>query len=1027
MQIQIHYNIKILILALILTFNYSFVANVDATGETNYKSTKSFSKLLKSSDPWVDSVYNSLSLDERIAQLFMVKAYSNKGNKWSAHARETMELVKKYKVGGLIFFQGGPGRQAVLTNYYQNAAQVPLMIAIDGEWGLGMRLDSTISYPRQMMLGAIQDEELIYEMGVEIGHQCRRIGINVNFAPVVDINNNPLNPVINNRSFGESKYNVARKGIQYMLGLQNQGVLTTAKHFPGHGDTETDSHKDLPILKHSRKRLDTLELYPFRQMIANGVTGIMVGHLHIPSLDDRDNSASTISPKIATLLLKKQLKFRGLVFTDALNMQGVSKFTEPGELEVKALLAGNDVLLYPTDVPLAIEKIKLAIAKGEIKTSVINDRCRRILTAKKWLGLDTLTPVKVDSINEDINSEYANNLNRRLIENSLTVIQNNDNILPLKHLEQRNIACVVVGDTEINTFQQRVGNYAQVDNFNIAKDASSHEFDSLLKSLQKYNTVITAIVNTHQKPGTNFGITDSTISFLEKLVLQNHTILSHFANAYSVASLKSSEQFKSILLAYQDTPEIQDLAAQLIFGAIPAKGKLPVSINDRYRVGDGVLWDGSIRLKYADPYYVGMNAEMLHHNIDSIAQKAVAEGATPGCQILVARNNAVIFHKAYGHHTYAKQTKLEITDIYDLASITKIAASTTSLMQMYDQGKFQLDTILSAYLPELDTTNKGNLWIKDILTHQARFKSWIPFYLSIIKDYDNPEEKIISRWYSQMYPVKLGKACYLRNDYSFRDSILSNMQTDTFSIQVAKDLYINKFWRDTIFQKIRESDLEVKKEYKYSDLGFYYFRLVIERLSGLAFEDYTHSAIYAPLGAKTMGFLPLQRFDTMTIVPTEDDRIFRKQLLRGFVHDPGAAMLGGVSGHAGLFSDANDLAKLMQMFLNKGQYGGQQFIQPSTVDLFTSCPFCDEGNRRGYGFDKPNPDTSAVSSVAKSCSLLSFGHSGFTGTITWVDPKEDLIYIFLSNRICPETDNSKIYELDVRPSIHESIYKAIKK
>lgn len=1014
--------IKYFFILITISISYSFVSD-DKTLEEHI-AEKEFFHLQKESHDWVDSIFNSLSLDEKIAQLFMVQAYSNKGGISEPEAQNITQLVEKYKIGGLIFFQGGPAREAILTNYYQSKSKVPLMIAIDGEWGLGMRLDSTISYPRQMMLGAIQNEKLLFEMGVEIARQCQRTGIHINFAPVVDINNNPNNPVINSRSFGENKFNVARKGIQYMLGMQSMHLLTTAKHFPGHGDTDVDSHKDLPVIQHSIKRLDSLELYPFKQLFDNGLTGIMVAHLNIPALEPKANTASTLSHNIVTNILKKKMKFKGLIFTDALNMKGVSKYFAPGEVDLKALQAGNDVLLYPADVPVAIERIKKAINTGELKQSVIDERCKKILIAKKWMGLDTIKKIKVDSIYQDLNSEYAHNLNARLIENSLTLLENKNNTIPIGNLAKNNIAIVTIGQSQKSKFQTTCELYTKTNNFNIEREATIQEFNLLIEKLNDYNTIIIGLINTNERPSKNFGVTDNSISFIDSLSNKKNVVLAHFANPYSLAKFKNTNKLQALLLCYQDNEAIQHAAAQLIFGGIPALGKLPVSIGNIYKSGEGIIIPKAVRLKYSTPIDVGMNSQILNR-IDSIANNAIEQKATPGCQILVARNNTVIFNKSYGYHTYNKQINVTETDLYDLASITKILSSVNSIMYLYDNNKFKLDTTLSFYLPELDTTNKGKLWIKDILTHQARLKPWIPFYLSLIKDYDNPEEKIISKWYSDMYSVKLGKACYLRSDFQYRDSILSDSQTDTFTIEVAKNVYMNKFWIDTIFRKIRESDLEVKKEYKYSDLGYYYFKQIIEQQTGEPLENYVKNTFFEPLGAFNINYHPLKHYDINRIIPTEDDKIFRKQLLQGYVHDPGAAMLGGVGGHAGLFGNANDIAKIMQMYLNKGIYGDCNFFKPSTINLFTSCPFCDQNNRRGIGFDKPNPDTTAISSVAKSCSLESYGHSGFTGTLAWVDPKYNLIYIFLSNRIHPDTDNSIIYNLDVRPSIHQTIYDAI--
>ena len=327
---------------------------------------------------WVDSVYNRLTPRERIGQLFMVAAYSGGKN---FNEEKITQLVGAGQVGGLIFMQGGPARQALLTNKYQALAKVPLLLAMDAEWGLGMRLDSVQNYPRQMMLGATRDTVLMYRIGAAIAAQCRRLGVHVNFAPDIDVNNNPANPVINTRSFGENKYEVARMGIAYMRGLQNNGVMACAKHFPGHGNTNVDSHKDLPVISSSRASLDSLEFYPFRSLIRAGVQSAMVAHLEVPALEKEPKIPTTLSRNTITQVLKKELGFTGLVFTDALNMEGVAKYFAPGEVDLRAFVAGNDVLLFSQDVPAAIAKIEAAMKDGQVTDAMVETSVKKILTA----------------------------------------------------------------------------------------------------------------------------------------------------------------------------------------------------------------------------------------------------------------------------------------------------------------------------------------------------------------------------------------------------------------------------------------------------------------------------------------------------------------------------------------------------------------------------------------------------------------------------------------------------------------------
>ena len=940
---------------------------------------------------WVDSVFNSLRPDEKIAQLFMVAAYSNKGIE---HKEEIARLIKKYKIGGLIFFQGGPVRQANLTNYYQSISETPLMIAMDAEWGLGMRLDSTVSFPRQMTLGAIEDNKLIYEMGAEIAKQLKRLGVHINFAPVVDINNNPKNPVINSRSFGEDKENVSRKGFAYMAGLQDNRVLATAKHFPGHGDTDSDSHETLPTISHSKERLNAVEFYPFKQLIKSGLGGVMVAHLNIPSLDTIKNLPSTLSEKVVDGLLKKELGFDGLIFTDALNMKGVTNHFEPGEIEVKALIAGNDVLLYPENIPKAIRKIKRAVKNKEISWDEINKRCRKVLAAKRWFGLDKYKPIETNGLVEELNSVNSDLINRHLIESSLTLVKNDEKLLPIKSLDTLNIATVTIASVKSFTFQKTLGLYAKSEDFFISKNASVEEYNKLINDLSKYNLVIVGILSSDRRPSKKFGISENSIKFVEKLSSEKNVILDLFANPYALDYLKNHKKIKSIIVSYENSKLFKNISAQLIFGGIPALGRLPVSANNDFAVGSGIINYEKIRNKYSIPEEVNISSTKLA-KIDSIVFEAIENKATPGCQILISRQGTVIYNKSFGYFTYAKKHKVLNSDIYDLASITKIAATLPSLMKLYEQGKFDINESISKYLPFLDTTNKKDLLITDILTHQAQLTPWIPFYTETIEN-----EKL----YKQIY---------------------SKIKTKNFSVQVAENLYITESYKDSIYLKIAQSELWDKKEYKYSDLGFYLFYKIIEDITTQKLDEYVDSEFYKPLGANSLTYNPLRKFDRNKIAPTENDKVFRNQIIKGFVHDPGAAMLGGVCGHAGLFSNANDIAKLMQMYLNNGTYGGVKYFENETIALFTKCMFCKEGNRRALGFDKPEMDFSKDGPTFQGVSAESFGHSGFTGTLVWADPEKQIVYVFLSNRIYPDADNRELIITNVRTRIQEAIYDAI--
>ncbi len=947
---------------------------------------------LSHSTTWADSIMTTLSEKERIAQLFMVAAYSNKGED---HKQQITNLVQQYKIGGVMFLQGGPVRQAQLTNYYQSKSKTPLMIAIDGEWGVAMRLDSSLRFPWQMTLGAIEDEKLIYEMGVEVARQCKLLGIHINFAPVVDVNSNPENPIINNRSFGENPQKVGRMGVAYMKGMQDNNVLACAKHFPGHGDTDSDSHKTLPTVNQLKQQLEQVELLPFKMLIENGLGSVMVAHLHIPSLDATKDLAVSLSPKVVNGLLKKEMGFTGLAITDALNMKGVSQFYAPGEVDLKALLAGNDVLLFAEDVPKAIEEIQKAIKQKKISQAEIDARCHKILMAKQWMGLAQYTPTDLSLIKNQIITTETKLLDKKLVQSSLTLLQNYDNLLPLKSLDTLKMASVSIGE-DASDFKKMLSNYGPITHFTISEQATASEQAVLLNKLAPFNVVIASIHKSNENAWKSYKIAKETDIFLQAIALQSKVIVSIFANPYSINSFLFTNNFDGLILAYQNSKVAQEQTAQAIFGGIGIHGKLPVNTK-HYPIYSGLKAE-SIRMRYVSPEEINFRTDLLY-KIDSIVDNAISQAATPGCQVLIAKDGNIFFNKSYGFHSYDKKTAVKNTDIYDLASITKIGATVPVLMDMVDDKKFNLDHHLGKYL-DLDSTNKKDLIIRDILAHQAGLPSWIPFYKkTLVKDSVS------------------GKS-------EFRDTLYSNTFSQQYPHKVAAGIYLHQQYPDSIIQQIKQSELLEKKKYLYSDLGYYMFKEIIEKEYKKPLNKITEELFYKRLGMENLGYLPLERIDEKRIVPTEMDFEYRSQLLKGYVHDQGAAMQDGVGGHAGLFSNANDLAKLIQMYLQKGQYGGEQYLSEQVISEFTKRQF-PQNNRRGAGFDKPFFKGQEGGPVCQSASALSFGHSGFTGTLAWADPENQLVYIFLSNSIHPDASNKKLLKMDVRTEIMQVIYDSL--
>ena len=943
---------------------------------------------------WADSVLSSLSLDEKIAQLLMLRTYSNKDR----HFYDSISrLIIDYNIGGLCFFQGDPVQQAKLTNYWQRMAKTPLFIAIDAEWGLGMRLDSTWSFPKQMTLGAMQNNELVYLMGKQIGEHCKRIGVNMNFAPVVDINSNPKNPVINFRSFGENPENVAAKGVAYINGQQSTGVIATAKHFPGHGDTNSDSHYTLPLLKHDKAQIDSIDTYPFREAIKAGVGGIMVAHLFIPALDKRENVATSLSEKSVDSLLKGELGFKGLSVTDALDMNGVTNYHKPGDIELMAFLAGNDILLLPLDIPGAIAKIKNAIRDGLISEEELDNRCRKILSYKNLVGLENYIPVKETGIIDEINAPANELLNRKIFEQAITLVKNDKDLIPLKNLDTLRIASLTIGNKTFGTFQQTLELYAPVEHFNIVSNPTSSQIDKIINDLVDFNLVVVGIENTSNSSNKNFGISREAIQLIDELKKQNSAfVLDIFGNPYALINFNDHHDLDAILVSYEDNETSKDISAQIIFGAIGAGGKLPVSASPEFISGMGIDTKPIGRLKYSIPEEVGIPRDALD-TIAKLVEYGIAEEAYPGAQVLLAKDGVVFFNQSFGHHTYENKTKVDNNDLYDLASLTKILSTTLAVMDLQDKGLFDIDMPLSYYLPYLKNSNKQAKITREILAHDAQFQPWIPFSWKTIDNYKlNPE----------IYKRKPQKG---------------------YTTIVAADLFILDNYRDSIFDTIISSELREKREYKYSDIGYYIICDAIEKITRQSFDAFVATNYYGPLGMNTMGYKPLQRFGLNRIAPTEFDTSFRRQLVHGYVHDPGAAMLGGVSGHAGLFSNANDLAKLMQMYLQKGFYGSHQYLKPETINEFTKQQYPLDENRRAIGFDKPYPEYDSLGPCCESASLKSFGHSGFTGTYTWVDPENGLLYVFLSNRVYPDASNYKLLKMDLRTDLHQLVYDIINK
>lgn len=965
---------------------------VQSTKENNNPGTDPLAALTPAGKHWVDSVFKTMTQQQRIAQLIFIRAYST-GN--AANEKQVRELITQKHVGGLVFFQGTPERQADLTNQYQSLSKVPLFISIDAEWGLGMRLDGVTDFPHQLLMGAIRDSTLVYQVGKAIGLQCKRIGVQINFAPVVDINNNPDNPVINDRSFGENKNRVAAWGIQYMKGMQSTGVIACAKHFPGHGDTNVDSHKALPVVNKTMAQLKELEMFPFAAMSRAGVDAMMVAHLEVPAIDKRAHRPTSLSHNAITGILRNQIGFKGLVFTDALEMKGVSDYYKNGLAGVEALRAGDDVLLLPEDVEACIAQISKALRDHRLSWTTINARVKKVLAAKYQAGLAQWQPVNTDHLTEDLNAQTLP-LVRELYVEAITLLKNENYQLPFRKSDTAKIALLSVGGGDNTALLNSVSKYHPVDHYAFSGKESFTEATTMADELEKkYDKLIISVGNYNRYPAHNFGISATAVSLVNQLQEEMRTVTVAFGNPYA---LKNFCHGPALIAAYQDDSMMQHIAGDLLFQAFDPKGRLPVTVCPELPFNTGLtsFQYNKAYVPFVKPSDVGVN-EALLYKVDSIAKDGVAHGAYPGCQILGMRNGKIFYQKAFGTLSYDQKTPTGVNTIYDMASCTKICATTVACMKLYDEGKLKLDGTLGEYLPWLRGTDKANLTIKDVMLHQAGFIPDFPYLELMLTDGQHPNANIF---------------------HTVRDS--------AYSVRVAQNMYMRKDYEDTLKAEIRDSRLG-RKDYVYSDIDFQLMGYIIEQITGLTLDEYVKQAFYDKIGMTATGFLPRERYPLSRVAPTECEKVFRLQCLHGDVHDPRAAMFGGVAGHAGLFSDTYDLSALMSMMLNNGTFDGKKYLDPATIKLFTS--YQSDISRRGIGWDKPAKDQSIYKRYPYPCQYASpetFGHTGYTGTCVWVDPKYHFVYVFLSNRVNPDGGaNLKLSHMEIRGKIQDAFYTAM--
>lgn len=966
---------------------------------------------------WVDSVYRSLDIEAQVAQLIMPIVYPSAD---AQRLQNETERIKRHQWGGILYQKGMMPEQLEMNQRLQSVSRVPMLIALDGEWGLYMRLKDAPRYPRNMGLGLRGDSQLLYNYGREVARQCRLMGIHVNFAPDVDVNINPRNPVIGTRSFGEDPSRVAESSIAYASGLEDGDVLSVAKHFPGHGDTSEDSHHTLPTVSASKKRMKEVELFPFVKYIKHGLGGVMTAHLNIPVYDS-SSLPSSLSQRITTQLLKDELGFSGLVFTDGLEMKGV---TEGGvkEIGVLALLAGNDILLGPTSPEAMHAQIVRAVREGRIARELIKEKVLKVLCYKWRLIIASKhQSTSASRIKEEVWTKEARTLQRNLWHTSLYTVRSDGEVLAeLKKRTYKRIAVIQVGKNPapLSNRPRSTGREGSRIDYYTWDEYTAKPQLSRGYALQLIQ-VFTPSVATQAK--------------IESLSSSTPTIVAYMTSPYRVPDGgKKLKAPKLVLIAFEAAREAQQAVLDLLTANQIMTSKESESAEEDTH--DPTANTGRLHTeRQASPPLDALQsmrstirsssgastADRLA-TLDALAMQGIREGAYPGCQIYIAHRGQVVYNKAFGTLTGGVgATPLTKEHIYDVASITKALATTPVVMHLVGQKKVSLSAPLSMYIKEFAGTPVGNVRIQELLWHQSGLPAGYNFFRDLI-DPSSYEGNLI-RYSSFPGGVRLVGQAWGNPNFRWLDQYISSVPTAEHSRVFASGLYITPDFVSLMMKHIAEMNLKGRGSYRYSDLSFVLLQQVVERVSGMSLDVYLDKYITSAIGAKVF-FNPLEHgVDKERIVPAQKDMFLRKQVLRGTVDDETAACLGGVSGNAGLFANASELGKLCQLILQRGQWQGKSIIPRQTVEKFITSRGV--GGRRALGFDRPK--AGANNPAADSASAQTIGHMGFTGTVFWIDPQNDLIFIFLSNRTYPTRQNNILSRERYRPRLHQLAYDAL--
>jgi beta-glucosidase-like glycosyl hydrolase/CubicO group peptidase (beta-lactamase class C family) len=916
----------------------------------------------------------SMTLEEKAGQLVMVMAYGHYLSAESDEYARMVRLVRERNVGGVVLSHSDVYETAIILNRLQSQARIPLLVSADLERGLAMRVRRGTSFPDAMAIGATRKPEYAYAAGRAIAEEARAVGIHQNFAPVADVNSNPANPVINTRSFGDDLPLVNSMVAAFIRGTNEGGCISTTKHFPGHGDTGTDSHLELPVLPYSRKRLDSLELAPFRNAIQSGTKSVMIAHLAVPALNGGSEIPASLSPGAITSVLRREMAFEGLVITDAMDMRGVARGYSVAQSTVMALQAGVDIVLLPPDNEVAINAIISAVKGGGLAEVRVDASVRKILETKRSLGLDRTRTVNLEDVSLHVASRAHTVLAREIARDAITLLRNRGNIIPLNSAKIKKILTVVVTDTDegrtdVNRpsypyssepagayFSQLIGR--RVGNGEVLRltpGSDTFDVNTTLKKMKRADLVLMPLYVKVRTSSGRIGIPKNLQAFLsETAKLKRPTVTIAFGNPYLVSEFPHAD---ALVCAYADEEVLVEAAVEALFGETEIRGKLPVDIPGSFPFGAGIAMEAA-KLRKGDSFLAGFDPARLRR-IDSIITAAIRDSAFPGAEVAVVRNGAMVWNRAYGTTTYdVNAREVTTSTIFDLASLTKVIATTSAVMKLYDRGELALDDPVSKYIPQFASGPKASMTIRHLLLHRGGFPPFRKFW----------------------------EMC--RTQEEALDSL--------FATQLVA----------------RPGDSTI-----YSDLGFMTLGKVVERIAGMPLSDFVKREFFDPLQMKNTMYKPPADLRELA-APTEVDTIWRRRLVRGTVHDENAELMGGVSGHAGLFSTAADLAVYMQMLLNGGTYGGIRLLSDSTVREFTRKR--EDGQERFLGWD----GKSLVGSSAGSLfSPSSFGHTGFTGTCAWVDPERNLAVVFLANRVYPTRANTKIFK--VRPALNDAVVSSV--